>query len=300
MANTLANSLTGIQPVPPLVARGGALRTFGGLAFLLAVILSVLGVYLIEDQFTNPLASQPLGLFAAAFLLATAMALVYELVQLPTSIWWTGNETSLVPRTSTRPVRVPGQRPPGATKNAHPASPIPPSPVSIPNHHASNLAKVPAPTVRPSSTLPAPVADPRPPSLAKPPAATPTPAPLVRVTDQLPLSLAKLLTPAAPPTPIPPVRVAHQPRPDTAKIPIVPATPSPRPPPLVRVATLFPFAKKVSVPVAAPPNPAAPARTPGLRSPAAPKKPPKTAPRADQRRDLPYQHCYVDRVRVRA
>jgi hypothetical protein len=183
MANTLANSLAAIQPVPPLVARGGALRTFGGLAFLLAVILSLLGAYLIQDQFTNPLASQPLGLFAAAFLLATAMALVYELVQLPTSIWWTGNETSLVPRTSTRPVRVPGQRPPGATKNSHPASPIPPSPVSIPNHHASNLGKVPAPTVRPSSTLPAPVADPRPPSLAKPPAATPTPAPLVRVTD---------------------------------------------------------------------------------------------------------------------
>jgi hypothetical protein len=299
MANTVANTLTGIQPVAPLVARGGALRTFGGLAFLLAVILSVLGAYLIEDQFTNPLASQPLGLFAAAFLLATAMALVYELVQLPTSIWWTGNETALAPRTSTRPVRIPDQQPPGHPKNSNPASPIPPSPVSVPDQRASNLAKTPAPTSGPSPARSVRGADPRTPSLAKPPAATSTFAPLVRVTDQLPLSLAQLLTPAAPLTPISPVRVAHQPRPDTAKIPIVPATPSPRPPPLVHVATLFPDVKKPSAPVAAR-NPAPPTRIPSLGSLAAPKKPPATSPRIGQRRDLPYQHCYVDRVRVRA
>jgi hypothetical protein len=41
---------------------------------------------LIEDQFTNPLASQSLGLFAAAVLLASAMAMLYELIQLPSSL----------------------------------------------------------------------------------------------------------------------------------------------------------------------------------------------------------------------
>jgi hypothetical protein len=54
---------------------------------LLVVALFVLGAYLIEDQFTNPLASQSLGLFAAAVLLASAMAMLYELIQLPSSLW---------------------------------------------------------------------------------------------------------------------------------------------------------------------------------------------------------------------
>jgi len=299
MANTLANSLTGIQPVSPLVARGGALRTFGGLALLLAVILSVLGAYLIEDQFTNPLASQPLGLFAAAFLLATAMALVYELVQLPTSIWWTGNETALISRSSTARVHVSDRRVPSATKNSNLASPVPAQPVPVPNQRASTVANSPTPATVPSPAPPVRVADQCPPSLAKPPAAAPMPARPVRVTDHLPLSLAQLLTPATPPTSTPPVRVADQLRPDTAKIPTVAATPSRRP--LVRVATLFPtvIVKKPSTPVAAP-NPTSPARVPDQRSPSMPKKPAASAARTEQCRDLPYQHCYVDRVRVRA
>jgi hypothetical protein len=69
--------------------RCGALRTFGGLAHLLVVALFVLGAYLIEDQFTNPLASQSLSSFAAAVLLASAMAMLYELIQLPRSTWVT-------------------------------------------------------------------------------------------------------------------------------------------------------------------------------------------------------------------
>jgi hypothetical protein len=83
MRETSANTFPGIVPGPSLVARGGALKTFGGLALLLVVALLVLGAYLIEDQFTNPLASQSLGLFAAAVLLASAMAMLYELIQLP-------------------------------------------------------------------------------------------------------------------------------------------------------------------------------------------------------------------------
>jgi hypothetical protein len=43
------------------------MRTFGGLAIFLTLGLLCLGFYLIEDQFANPLASQSLGLFAAAF-----------------------------------------------------------------------------------------------------------------------------------------------------------------------------------------------------------------------------------------
>ncbi len=83
MRETSTNVFPNIGPGAGLVARGGALKTFGGLALLLVVALLVLGAYLIEDQFMNPLASQSLGLFAAAVLLSSAMAMSYELIQLP-------------------------------------------------------------------------------------------------------------------------------------------------------------------------------------------------------------------------
>jgi hypothetical protein len=54
-----------------------------GLALLLVLALLVIGAYMIEEQFTNPLASQSLGLFASAVLLSSAMALLYELIQVP-------------------------------------------------------------------------------------------------------------------------------------------------------------------------------------------------------------------------
>jgi hypothetical protein len=91
MPETSSNAFPNIVPGPALVARGGALKTFGGLALLLVMALLVLGAYLIEDQFTNPLASQSLGLFAAAVLLSSAMAMLYELVQLPRK--FSGRET---------------------------------------------------------------------------------------------------------------------------------------------------------------------------------------------------------------
>jgi len=54
MRNTSVDALPGIAPGETPVARGGALRTFGGLALLLVVALFVLGAYLIEDQFYEP------------------------------------------------------------------------------------------------------------------------------------------------------------------------------------------------------------------------------------------------------
>ena len=90
MRNTIVDAFDSRQPGRALLARGRAMRTFGGLALLLAVGLLVLGIYLIKDQFTNPLASQSLSLFAAATVLATAMTLLYELAQLPKSLWHHG------------------------------------------------------------------------------------------------------------------------------------------------------------------------------------------------------------------
>ena len=103
MRNGSLHAFPGMPPVPALAARGGALRTFGGLAFLLAVVLFALGTYLIEDEFTNPLASQSLGLFTAAFLLASAMALLYELIQLPRSIWRKQAHAPAVPPSAAAP-----------------------------------------------------------------------------------------------------------------------------------------------------------------------------------------------------
>src|SRR6266851_1160748 len=70
------------QPLGALAIRGRAIRTFASLALVLAAGLLVLGVYLIADEFRNPLASQSIGLFTAAFVLATAMTLLLDLAQL--------------------------------------------------------------------------------------------------------------------------------------------------------------------------------------------------------------------------
>lgn len=85
-----------------LAVRGGAMRTFAGLAIVLTLVLLCLGVYLIQDQFAQPLASYSMGLFAAAVILATAMTLLYELIQLPRSSWHNaaGGRTALVARTA--------------------------------------------------------------------------------------------------------------------------------------------------------------------------------------------------------
>ena len=65
--------------IPQQGARSGSgsarrsIENVGGLALLLVVALLVLGAYLIEDQFTNPLASQSPGVFAAAVLLSNVV-----------------------------------------------------------------------------------------------------------------------------------------------------------------------------------------------------------------------------------
>ena len=122
MRETSTNAFPNTVPGAGLVARGGALKTFGGLALLLVVALLVLGAYLIEDQFTNPLASQSLGLFAAAVLLSSAMAMSYELLQLPRKFSGRAALAEMRPQV-TATVSVPfGKRALGRAKGPKPIS----------------------------------------------------------------------------------------------------------------------------------------------------------------------------------
>jgi uncharacterized membrane protein YbhN (UPF0104 family) len=74
--------VSGRHPGLTLAVRGRAIRIFGAQAVVLTVSLVLLGGYLIADEFKNPLSSQSVGLFVAAFILATAMTLLLELTQL--------------------------------------------------------------------------------------------------------------------------------------------------------------------------------------------------------------------------
>jgi hypothetical protein len=68
------------HPARSLAARGGTKHTFGSIAVFFALTFMCLGAYMIEEQFANPIAAQPTGLFAAAVTLATgAMLLCYLL-----------------------------------------------------------------------------------------------------------------------------------------------------------------------------------------------------------------------------
>ena len=49
---------THAQPLGAFAVRGRAIRTFASLTLVLTVGLLFLGVYLIADEFRNPLASQ--------------------------------------------------------------------------------------------------------------------------------------------------------------------------------------------------------------------------------------------------
>ncbi len=102
MSGFVSSALYAAYPRKVLAVRGGAMRTFGGLALFLTLGLLFLGVYLIHDEFAQPLPSQSIGLFTAAFILATAMTLLYELIQLPRSIWRSAahGRTVLLPRTA--------------------------------------------------------------------------------------------------------------------------------------------------------------------------------------------------------
>ncbi len=100
MRGFVSSAYYAAHPKKVLAVRGGAMRTFAGLAVFLTLALVFLGVYLIHDQFAQPLAPHSISLFMAAFILATAMTLLYELIQLPRSIGRNavGGRTALVPR----------------------------------------------------------------------------------------------------------------------------------------------------------------------------------------------------------
>ncbi|MGB7283549.1 MAG: hypothetical protein WBE13_14885 [Candidatus Acidiferrum sp.] len=63
----------------PLVIRGGLARTFGSLSSFLALILLLLGFYLLRDAFLNPLDAQPVGILAAALGIALSVIMFYFL-----------------------------------------------------------------------------------------------------------------------------------------------------------------------------------------------------------------------------
>jgi hypothetical protein len=46
------------RPAMALAVRGRAIRTFSGQALVLTLSLALLGIYLIADEFKNPLSSQ--------------------------------------------------------------------------------------------------------------------------------------------------------------------------------------------------------------------------------------------------
>jgi hypothetical protein len=80
-------TFAGAPPGKSLATRGAAIRTFGSFAMFLSLTLLSLGTYIIADEFANPLAAQPMGLFMAAFVLALAVVLLYYLVQPRRNRW---------------------------------------------------------------------------------------------------------------------------------------------------------------------------------------------------------------------
>ncbi len=69
------------RPAKALVARAGLFRTFGSLAGFLALLLLTVGIYLLEDTFSNPLTAQAPALLAAGFVLGLDAVLFYFLMK---------------------------------------------------------------------------------------------------------------------------------------------------------------------------------------------------------------------------
>ena len=63
-----------------LSSRGHFLKTFAGIGYCLAFSLLTLGGYGMEQQFANPLEAHPAGLLVSASLIATAVVLLYLLL----------------------------------------------------------------------------------------------------------------------------------------------------------------------------------------------------------------------------
>src|SRR3981189_2788556 len=63
-----------------LSARGHFLKTFSGIGYCFAFSLLALGGYGMEQQFANPLEAHPAGLLVSASLIASAVVLLYLLL----------------------------------------------------------------------------------------------------------------------------------------------------------------------------------------------------------------------------
>jgi hypothetical protein len=80
-------TLAATHPGRTLATRGRAMHTFGSQALFVALLLLSLGAYMIQEEFANPIATQSIGLFAAALVLATAAMLLYYRVATRASRW---------------------------------------------------------------------------------------------------------------------------------------------------------------------------------------------------------------------
>lgn len=87
MRGSALSMLGGVHPEKSLAVRGGAMRTFAGIAAFLTLALLSVGAYLIEEEFAHPLAAQSIGLFTAAFILATGAVLLFYLIQPGKNRW---------------------------------------------------------------------------------------------------------------------------------------------------------------------------------------------------------------------
>jgi hypothetical protein len=83
MPNSSVASAVRTIPQKVLAMRSGAVRTFGGPAFLFSVALLLAGGYLVEEQLTSSVASQSFALFAGAFFIATSITVMIELFHVP-------------------------------------------------------------------------------------------------------------------------------------------------------------------------------------------------------------------------
>jgi hypothetical protein len=90
MRDTATSTGNGAHPVKSLAARGGTKRTFGSIVVFFALSCMCLGAYMIEDQFANPIAAQPTGLFAAAVTLAMGALLLCYLIRPRKNRWHNG------------------------------------------------------------------------------------------------------------------------------------------------------------------------------------------------------------------
>lgn len=92
-----------------LVIRGRAMRTFGSMAIFLALILLALGVYIIKEEFANPMAAQSVALLTSAFVLTTGLTLLLYLIPPRAAGWRT--PTSRAPSLSLDWIVWPAENP---------------------------------------------------------------------------------------------------------------------------------------------------------------------------------------------